>query len=79
MVALRARVRRCRRSGGAAQKAPVVDVDHVLGPLAGGKASVFLETRQPVFGVAGADDEESPIFLTHGEPVAHREIRVHQL
>src|SRR5919112_4007059 len=43
MVTGRTRARGCLRSGGAAvRKASVVDAGHVLGPLAGGEASVFI-------------------------------------
>jgi hypothetical protein len=68
MVARRTRARRRRRSCGAAGQAPVVDADHVLGPLTGGKFSVSLETSQPVLGIIGPDDEESPFFLADREP-----------
>jgi hypothetical protein len=70
MVTGRTRSHRCRRSGGAEGEAPVVDVGHILGPLAGGEVSVFLETRQPVVGVVLPDYQESRLFLADGETAA---------
>src|SRR5215210_5774334 len=73
MVTPRTRTWRCRGPGGAAGEAPVVDVDHVFGPLAGWKVSVLLETSQPVLGVASPDDEESPFFFADGESAFYLE------
>jgi hypothetical protein len=70
MVIGRTRSHRCWRSGGAAGEAPVVDVGHILGPLAGGEVSVFLETRQPVVGVVLPDYQECRLFLADGETAA---------
>jgi hypothetical protein len=53
-----------------AGEAPVVDVGHILGPLAGGEVSVFLETRQPVVRVLLPDYQESLPLLAYGEPAA---------
>src|ERR671912_1953946 len=77
MVTGGARARRCRGSGGAAGEAPVVDVGHILGPLAGGGGSLFLEKRQPVVGGLLPDYQESRLFLADGEPAAIPRILAH--
>jgi hypothetical protein len=70
MVTDRTRARRYRRFGGTASEAPVIDVGHVLGPLAGGEVSVFLETRQPVARTLLPDHQENRLFLADAEPAA---------
>src|SRR5215211_7577817 len=74
MVTGRTRARRRRRSGRAAvREASVVDFDHVLGPLAGREVFVFLEARQPVFGVLLPDHQERRLFLAYGESAFYLE------
>jgi hypothetical protein len=71
MVTGRTRARRYRRSGRAAvREASIVDVGHVLSPLAGGEVSVFLEAGQPVFRVFLPDYQKRRLFLADREPAA---------
>jgi hypothetical protein len=63
-----ARSRAGGRVGEPSQKAPVVDADHVLGPLAGGEVRTLLETHELVVGVIGPDDEVGRLFFSDGEP-----------
>src|SRR5215210_3509710 len=75
MVTGRTRTRRGRRPGWAAVcEASVVDVGHVLGPLAGREISVFLEAGQPVVRVLLPDYQEGRLFLADGEPAASPKI-----
>src|SRR5215204_3839984 len=67
MVTARTRARGRRRSGRAASEASVVDVDHVLGPLARREVPVFLEAGQPVIRVLLPDYQERRLFLAYGE------------
>src|SRR5215210_3615075 len=74
MVTGRTRTGRCRRSGGAAGEASVVDVGHVLGPLACREVSVFLEASQPVIRVLLPDYQERRLFLAYGESAFYLEV-----
>jgi len=74
MIALRARAWRRRRFDGAAGEAPVVDVGHVLGPLAGREVPGLVEADEPVVGIFFADDKESLVLLTDGELSVYLEI-----
>jgi hypothetical protein len=78
MVTGRTRARRCRRSGRAAAEAPVVDVGHVLGPLAGREVSFFIEAGQPVIRVLLPDYQERRFFLAYGESAAGSKILAHR-
>src|SRR5215208_745018 len=78
MVTGRTRTGRCRRSGGAAGEASVVDVGHVLGPLACREVSVFLEASQPVIWVLLPDYQERRLFLAYGESAFYlKDLLVH--
>jgi len=46
---------------------PVVDVGHVLGPLACREVPIFVEARQPIVGIFFANDEERLVLLPYGE------------
>src|SRR5829696_4690033 len=78
MVTGRTRARRCRRSGKAAVEAPVVDVGHVLGPLAGREVFIFIEAGQPVIRVLLPDYQERRFFLAYGESAAGPKILAHR-
>src|SRR5688572_18141861 len=77
MVTGRTRARRCRRPGGAAGEASVVDVGHVLGPLACREVSVFLEAGQPVIRVLLPDHQKRRLFLANSESAASLKILAH--
>ncbi len=47
-------------------QAEVVDAGHVLRPLAGREAGIFLEAGEPVGGVFGPDDQECRLFFADG-------------
>ncbi len=66
MVAGGSRAGRSRRAGGAMLQAEVVDAGHVLRPLAGREAGIFLEAGEPVGGVFGPDDQECRLFFADG-------------
>src|SRR5215204_3715632 len=70
---------RARRSGGAAvREASVVDARHVLGPLAGGEASVFLKAGQPVVRVLLPDHQVRRLFLAYSEPATSPKVLAHR-
>src|SRR5215211_3812514 len=73
MVTGRTRARRCRRSGRAAGEASVVDVGHVLGPLACREVSDLIEAGQPVIRVLLPDYQECSLLLAYGEPAFYLE------
>ena len=55
-------------------EASVVDVGHVLGPLAGWEVSIFLEAGQPVVRILLPDYQERRFFLAHSERAASPKI-----
>ena len=50
---------------------PVVDADHVLGPLASREVVPLLEAGEPVVGVFGHHDEKRRFFFSNDEPSVH--------
>ena len=55
-------------------EAPVVDVDHVLGPLASREVRGFLDPDQPVVEIVGPDHEESRLLLDDGQLPDHLQV-----
>jgi len=76
MVARRQCAGRRRWAGASLQQAPVVDLDHVLGPLASREVTALLEAHQPVVGIFGPDDQERPLFFDDGELTIHLKVQV---
>jgi hypothetical protein len=59
--------RRCGRPGGPLGEAPVVDADHVLGPLARREIAALLEAHEPIVRVFGSHDQERSLLFEYGE------------
>src|SRR5215210_5329774 len=73
MITGRAGTRRNRRFDREAGETPIVDVGHVLGPLARGEGSASLEACKPVFWVISPDHQERALFLADCELVLYAE------
>ncbi len=68
MVAVRSRAGIRRWTARPTFQTPVVDADHVLGPLASREAVPLLEAGEPVVGSFGPHDEKRCIFFSNDEP-----------